>query len=194
MELKLMLGGIAAAIAVLQYVPYIRDIVKGKTKPHAFSWFVWGLPAGIVYFAQILQGAGAGSWATGVTVVLCVVIFVFSLFKGERDIKIVDWICLLISLIAVGLWIVVRDPLWSVILVTIADFAAIGPTIRKSLIKPYEETMSTYVLGTFKWIFSIAALQLYVPITVIYPVAMVLTNALFMAMIMPIRMRSKDQS
>lgn len=190
-EYKILLGVTAATVGVAQYLPYIRDIVKSRTKPHAFSWFVWGLPAGIVYLAQSLKGGGAGSWATGITAALCTIIFVLSLFKGERDIKLSDWICLLISLAAIALWVAIKDPLWSVILVTIADFVAIGPTIRKSIIKPHEETMITYVFGALKWILSLGALQTYGATNVIYPAAMVLNNALFVGIIAPIRIRLK---
>jgi len=84
MEYKIIFGSIAVGLSFIQYFPYIRDILRGTTKPHAFSWFVWGLPALIVFAAQALKGGGAGAWATGVTALLCTLIFVMSLSRGKR--------------------------------------------------------------------------------------------------------------
>jgi len=169
--------GVAAAIlALVQYIPYILDVLRGKTRPHAFSWFVWGLPAGIVFFAQLITGGGAGSWATGITAILCTLIFLLALFRGEPNITLFDWVCLLSSLAAIVLWAATSNPLWAVILVTIADVLAFGPTIRKSFLKPHEETLNTYVTSGIKWSFSIAALGAFSPTTLLYPLAMVLGN------------------
>jgi len=40
MDIKVTLSIIGIALTFAGYVPYIRDIFKGKTKPHVFSWFV----------------------------------------------------------------------------------------------------------------------------------------------------------
>jgi hypothetical protein len=179
------LGAIAAALALVQYVPYIADVIRGKTKPHAFSWFVWGVPAGVVFLAQLLTGGGAGSWATGVTAAICTAIFVLALFYGERNITAFDWWCLLGSLAAIAIWVVTNNPLGAVVLVTIADLLAFGPTIRKSMHKPHEETLNTYVTSGIKWTVSIMALSAFSAVTLTYPLAMVLGNlgfALFLAL------------
>ncbi len=186
-EYKITFGVFAAILGVVQYFPYVVDIIKGKTKPHAFSWFVWGLPAGIVFAAQLLKGGGAGSWATGMTAFLCTVIFILSLFRGEPIITRLDWVCLGGSLIALGLWASTHNPLWAVVLVTVADVVAFVPTIRKSIAKPHEETVSTYITGGIKWLVSITALQTYSLTTLLYPVVMVLANWFFVIWVVPRR-------
>lgn len=170
------LGTIAAVLSIVQYGPYIADTLRGKTKPHAFSWFIWGAPAGVVFLAQIIEGGGAGSWATGATAFICTGIFLLALTYGEPSITRFDWACLLSSLIAIILWFVTNDPLWAVVLVTAADLVAFGPTIRKSFDKPYEETLSTYVISGVKWLLSLSALAVLNPTTLLYPAAMVLGN------------------
>jgi len=40
-EFKNILGIIATVLVFIGYIPYLRDIVKGKTKPHIYSWFLW---------------------------------------------------------------------------------------------------------------------------------------------------------
>lgn len=40
--MKEIIGVTAVLLAFISYAPYIRDILKGRTKPHVYSWFVWG--------------------------------------------------------------------------------------------------------------------------------------------------------
>jgi hypothetical protein len=178
---QVVLGSVAGVLAVVQYVPYIADVLRGKTKPHAFSWFVWSVPTAIVFAAQVWSGGGAGAWATGISVLMCTAIFALCFFRGERTITRFDWLCLGISMIALALWAVTKEPLGAVILVTIADLLGFGPTIRKSFAKPYEETLNTYLLSGIKWTLSIAALSVFDAITLTYPIAMILGNWGFVA-------------
>ncbi len=183
-DYKIILGTTAAVAGFIQYVPYIRDILARRTKPHAFSWFVWGLPCGIVFAAQWVQGGGAGSWATGVTALLCTGIFVLSLFYGEKEITPVDWIGFISALIALALWAATKDPLGSVILITLADVLGFVPTIRKSVKKPRQETLSTYFIGGLKWLIALPALGAFSWTVWLYPVAMIGANWLFIPFVL----------
>lgn len=42
MTLKDLLGLLSAFLAVVSYVPYLRSIFVANTRPHAFTWLVWG--------------------------------------------------------------------------------------------------------------------------------------------------------
>ncbi len=183
MEWQIIFGSIAVILGLFQYLPYAFDVFRGKTKPHAFSWFAWGLPTGIILFAQIADGGGAGVWATGVTALLCTLIFILSLFRGERNIVFIDWVSLSCSVVAIAAWTVTSDPLWAVILVTATDLFGFVPTIRKSVLKPEEETITTYIVGGSKWIFSMMALNTFSAVTLIYPLAMVIANWGFAVML-----------
>ena len=64
MDYKTALTIIASGVSVVSYIPYFRDIFKRQTKPHIFSWFVWGLISIIAFFAQLAKGAGVGALVT----------------------------------------------------------------------------------------------------------------------------------
>jgi hypothetical protein len=176
---KEVLGALATAIAVYGYVPYLRDTFRGRTKPHAFSWLVWGLMTGIGFVAQVVEGGGAGTWVMGFTALACGVIFVSALFLGEKDITRLDWLCLAGAAVSILLWIITDDPLLSVILITVIDVFGCIPTFRKSYSKPYEETLVTYVLSSVKSAFGLLALQRFTVVTALYPFALVVINAAF---------------
>jgi len=175
-DVKVILGATSVVACLAQYIPYIRNVIKGRTRPHIFSWFIWGLPAGIVFAAQLLNGGGAGSWVTGLTAFLCTVVFLLSLFYGDRDIALLDWISFALALAAIGLWIITDSPLWSVILVTVSDVLGFVPTVRKSIVKPYEETLSSYLIGGLKWVLSMFALGAFSWTVWLYPLAMIAAN------------------
>ena len=110
------LGGLAVALGLFGYVFYVRGILQSKVKPHAFSWFVWGLLTAIAFVAQIAEGGGAGAWVTGVTA-LCS--FGFALVGLGASSRILigksDWIFFIASLLTIPIWYFTGNPLWSVI-------------------------------------------------------------------------------
>lgn len=104
MDYKDILGITTVVIAFVSYVPYFRDIFSGRTKPHAFSWLVWGVLTGIAFFGQIADNAGPGAWVMGFTALICFLIFLAALIRGEKDIVLVDWLSLLGTGIALVFW------------------------------------------------------------------------------------------
>jgi hypothetical protein len=147
---------------------------------------------GIYLFAQVSDGAGIGSVVMGVTTLMSLYIIIISIKKGERSIKPVDWISFMISLIALVSWILVKTPLYAVILIVIADIAAFIPTIRKSYIKPQSETVETFAIAAMKHVFSILALQNISFISSFYTFYLIVINLLFVSMLMIRRKSLQD--
>ncbi|MFH1779685.1 MAG: hypothetical protein ABH803_00880 [Candidatus Micrarchaeota archaeon] len=190
MDYKLVLSIIAVGIGVIGYIPYFLDIFKGKTKPHAFSWLIWGILTGIGFLAQYSKGGGAGAWVTLFTSIVCFTIAFISFFKGEKDIKTFDWICLLGAFLGIALWGITNNPLTAIIIIILVDATAYAPTFRKAYFKPFEETVITYALDSLKFVFAIAALESYSPTTYLYPLALIILNASFTIMVL-IRRKTK---
>ena len=62
---KQLLSAIAIGLTIAAYFPYIRSIIQGKTKPHVFSWVIWGTSTCIVFLAQLVDKGGACAWVIG---------------------------------------------------------------------------------------------------------------------------------
>ncbi len=184
MDYYILFGIIAVIVGLGGFVPYYRDILKGNTKPHAFSWLIWGLVQIIAFFAQISKGGGAGAWLVGVGGLACLSIFVFALFRGEKEIVLLDKVSLVLALIGIVLWAITSNPLNAVILAVIVDALGFVPTYRKAYKKPKEETLITYFLSGLGFAISISALQAISLTTVLYPISVVITNSGFIAMVM----------
>lgn len=155
---------------------YFVSIFQGKTRPHAFSWLIWGTISSIGFAAQFAEGAGAGSWARAFGAATCFLLIFVSLFKGERHITRSDCVTLAVALTAIPLWILTETPVWSVILVCAIDTVGYIPTIRKSWLKPREESAISYGFSCCGALFSLLAVEHYTLSTWLYPAVLVGTN------------------
>ncbi|MDO8495140.1 MAG: hypothetical protein Q7S32_01245, partial [bacterium] len=181
---KTTLGVIAVVVGLIGYAPYFRDILNGRTKPHFFSWFVWALLGGLAFFAQVVGHAGPGAWVTGCTAVICLVIAILALKKGEKEITKFDWLCLAGALLGIILWIKTKNPFSAVIFITLIDSMAFIPTFRKSYNKPGEETAVEYALAALKWTIGLFAIESFSLVTWLYPAVLIITNSLFVMMVL----------
>lgn len=105
------MGTAGSIIAVILYSYYLARVLRGDTKPHPYSWLIWSLVAGISGAGQIAGGGRAGSWVTITSSFMCFIIFLSSLKYEEKRIHSFDTTCLLVSLLAIPLWILTDTPL-----------------------------------------------------------------------------------
>lgn len=179
LNFKILISIIAVILSFIGYGIYIRDIVRRKVVPHTFTFLVWSIASSITWALQVYGGAGVGAWITGAVTLICIFIFFLSLKYGEKKITKLDIIFLLISFCALFLWLVVKQPVWSIILLVLTDIFGFLPTVRKSWNKPYEENLFVWELTAFRHALSVFALEKFNIITMLYPVAWVFANAFF---------------
>ncbi|KKU87935.1 MAG: hypothetical protein UY16_C0016G0027 [Candidatus Gottesmanbacteria bacterium GW2011_GWA2_47_9] len=188
LTIKYLIGVIAVLLTFVGYVPYIRDTIKGKTKPHVYSWFLWGFVTIIAFALQVSGNAGIGSLVTLAAALVSFVIFALGLRNGKKDITKADTAFFIAALIAIVIWVFAKQPVLSVILISTIEMLGFVPTVRKSWNKPHSETLFTYALNAFRHGLSIFALQRYSIVTWLYPVTWTLANGLF-SIILLIRRR-----
>lgn len=184
--MKEIIGLITVVITFVALVPYIVDIFRNKTKPHIFTWAVWAIVTILAFIGQWQKGGGAGSWTTGVTGVITILIAFIALFKGSKDITKMDVAIFVGALIAIIPWYYTKDPTTSIVLLTIIDAFAFIPTIRKTLNDPQSETLMSYVLHAIRHSLSIVALANYNLATYFYPLVLAVMNVIvILAIIKP---------
>lgn len=126
---------------------------------------------GLICFAQLVSGGGPGAWSTAVIALVCVICFVASIFRGEKTRTLFDWLCLILALFSITLWILSGTPLLSVILLTFIELLAFGLTVRKTLGDPYSESLLYFIVTIFKYFFAAMSLDIWSWETALYPVA-----------------------
>ncbi len=183
-NIKPLLGVITVLLTFIGYAPYIRDTLQEKTKPHVYTWFIWGIVTMIAYGLQVSGGAGVGSWVTLAVALFTFLIFVLGIkMGGRKDITKSDTLFFLLSFVALFLWLIAKQPVLSVVLVSTIDLLGFVPTIRKSWNKPYSETLFTYELNILRHGLSLLTLQHYSIVTWLYPGSWVLANLFFSIML-----------
>ncbi|MEJ0063667.1 MAG: hypothetical protein WDO70_10855 [Alphaproteobacteria bacterium] len=170
------LGGLSAAIIVAANIPYFVGIFQRRFEPHVFSWLVWGINAGVVCAGQYVSGGGPGSWTSGFYAVIGILIALLGLKYGEKHITRGDWITLAVAFAAMPLWWITKDPLWSVILVTLIDVVIFYPTLRKSWNRPFHESLLMCAPAAVSNLLSLGALEVLNLTTVFSPMIMAVAN------------------
>ena len=59
MQIKTIIGIVAIILTFIGYIPYTRDIVKNKTKPHIYTWILWAVI--LIIVAKLFQ-EDLGRW------------------------------------------------------------------------------------------------------------------------------------
>lgn len=175
-DIKTILAILWIIICFVWYVPYFRDIIKGTTKPHSFSWFIWWVLIGLGFFIQLSEGGGLASWVNGVTSALCFVVALFWVVKKDFSYTKLDWTCLILALVSIGLLILTKNPFYTVLLISFTDFLWFIPTYKKVYHHPYSETLSTWYLMNVRTLLWIIAFDVYNFNTVFYPTVVFFLN------------------
>ena len=84
---------------------------------------------------------------------------------------------------AMGFWLIAEQPIVAVVLVVIADMLAFIPTIRKSWLHPYSETLSLYLTTTVRFVLALLAVENYTILSSLWIVAWIVANGLFSVML-----------
>jgi ABC-type multidrug transport system permease subunit len=101
-----------------------------------------------------------------------------SIKYGEKARTKSDKIALFASLSAIIPWLMTKDPLLSVIMISLIDGIAMSPTIRKSWNKPYQENLPTYWIANLKNVIALFALTNFSMITSLYIISIMVVNTI----------------
>jgi hypothetical protein len=183
--IKELLSIFAIALTFIAFIPYIRSILQGKTKPHAFSWIIWASVTFIVFLAQLADNGGAGAWPIGVSGIITLYVAILAyLKKSDSMITNKDWLFFITAMAALPFWYFTSNPLWAVLILTTVDLLGFAPTFRKAYHRPYEEQLLFFILITSRNLIAIMALEHYSLTTILFPAATALACILFIQMVL----------
>ncbi len=151
-------------ISILGAYAYIRDTVRGKTKPNRVSWFLWALAP--LLGTVVAISADADWWATSRTfmagfIPLVVVIASFVNPQSYWKLTFFDVLCGAFSLVAIVLWLIVDSPSLAILFLVIGDGCACIPTLRKAWTNPETETGLPYLAGLIATLFVIPSIPVW---------------------------------
>jgi len=181
-NIKLILAILATVVLIGgAFLPYLRDIFRGKTKPHAYTWLVWTITQGTAVAGLIKGKGGWGALTLIIGIVFCFLIFLLSLKYGTRNITKSDTVVLVAALSAIVAWWQLENPLLAIFMVSVIDVLGYIPTFRKTFEEPWTETAISWAVFSLVNILIIFALSEYNLLTLTYLVTITFANFTLLA-------------
>ena len=160
---------VAGIIIVISPVPYVIDIIRGRTHPNLVTWITWSLINGINTAAAF----SAGAWQTGIyglaATSATVTIALLGLWRGVKKYSRFDLFCQIAALLGLPVWLLTRQPGLAIAVELCVDFAGGLPTLRHAWKAPAEETLRTFVLSAAAGLLLLASLRNYNFVAVAMP-------------------------
>lgn len=179
MNLHLALGIISGILAVVAVPPYVKDILKGTTRPNIVSWGLWTLIISISLVAQISAGA---SWSlifmigdligTSTVLVMCLIGYGYKKY-GKLEVA-----CFALAIVAIIIWQITRQPILAILFSIAADFMASLPTVAKAYKDPWSEDPSVWIVVAVASALGIISNTVFNAPNVLFPAYVLFINAL----------------
>ena len=165
---------VGAVISLLGTSTYIRDTLKGKTRPNRISWLMWTLAPLVAFAAELSKGVGLQSlmtFAAGFSPLL-VLVASFVNRKSVWKLTSFDVTCGVLSFLGLLLWAVTREGNIAIVFSILADGLAAVPTVVKSYSHPDSENWIAFasaavsaaltLLSIDNWTFANYGFPLYI--------------------------------
>lgn len=147
-EALVIIGAIASLIAI---AGYIKDTIKGQTKPNRITWLMWAIAPMIAFSASASEGLSWSLLPGFISGFGPLLVFMASFLNSKSywQLKSFDYICGLLSLLALILWAITKDINVAIFFSILSDGLAAFPTLLKARIAPQSETASPFIVGMF---------------------------------------------
>jgi len=140
-------AGYLSGLAILMsFVPYIKDIFLGKTKPERMSWLIWAILGSIAFFSQLAKGASYSLFLVGAQAIGDLLVFILAIKYGLGGFLKRDIFALIGSGVGLFLWYITKEAAIALFIIIFIDATGAILTVLKSYEKPSTETISSWVL------------------------------------------------
>jgi len=157
-------------------IPYIIQIVRGKTKPRIVSWLTWSLLTSIACVASFSDH----QYATGILMVFATLetlsVVILGLKHGDKHVERFDIVCQIAAFAGIVLWLIFNSPAIAVIAAVSIDLIGALPTFKHAWHKPYEETAITFALSAAGGLCTLLIVHSWQITAIAYPIYLVLVN------------------
>ena len=173
---------IGVAVNLFGTLFYIRDTLRGKTKPNRVSWFLWTVVPFIATAAALSDGVRLAALPVFIAGFTPLMVFIASFVNPNAYWKLerFDYLCGAFSVLALILWAVTREPDSAILLAILSDTLAAYPTIKKAWQHPETESGATFLGGLLSAITAFFALRTFAFSEYAFPIYLVIQNGLIL--------------
>jgi hypothetical protein len=169
------LGLLAGIVGIVGYIPYVRDILKGTTRPDRASWLIWLLEYAALFVAQLRAGGRESLWLIGLQLLGVVCICILSYSHGVGGFDRYNKLILVTVCAVLAAWYFTSSDSLTILLLLTVEMSGVVLTARKVYMQPGSETLTMWVLVAVAGAIGIAAVGIDAAIILyVYPVALII--------------------
>lgn len=136
----------SSLLATCSTLPYIREIMRGTTKPRLVTWGTWSLLTAMAGVASASVGDYPSAVFSFVGTVATAAVVAVGLRFGDWAFGGLDAVCLTLVIVGVVAWRALDQPGLAVLAACLIDFVGLVPTAVHAWRHPEQETPVTFVL------------------------------------------------
>jgi hypothetical protein len=149
---------ISTVLACYCWVPYVRSVLRGDTRPHRLSWTVFLMMDAMVVGAQVLAGGRLSVLVSAVGFLFAAVITALAFWTHPAGPPpkngLADWTLFAGAVVAMGAWALTRSNTLAVWLTVAVDLFATAMIVMKVHREPGSEAVKPWAIGTAAYAFS----------------------------------------
>ena len=172
---------IGAAVQLLGIFSYIKETLRGNTKPSKVTWLMWSVAPLIATFAALADGVGWSVLPVFMAGFGPLLVFIASFVNKNShwELETFDYLCGFCSVLALVLWGITKEPVIAIVFAIASDGFAAIPTLVKSWKYPETETAAAYTTGLFSALTSFTAIKIWNFSSYAFPAYLVIAETLF---------------
>jgi hypothetical protein len=173
---------VAAFATLVATYAYIRSMFEGGAKPNRVSWLMWSVAPFIGTAAAISNGVGWAVLPVFMSGVSPFLIFTASFVTKKASWKLAsfDYVCGVLSGLALVLWYVTKDPNIAIAFAIASDGLAAIPTLTKAWNHPETESSWPFIVGVFNASTSFAAATIWTFAEYAFPAYLIVINMMLL--------------
>jgi hypothetical protein len=165
---------LGTAIGAVGTSIYLRDTLRGTTKPNRVTWLLWAIAPLLASAVEFHDGIGLRALPTFTIGFMPLLVFAGSFHNPAAvwQIRRLDYACGLMSVVGTITWLFTQNGVVAITAALAADFTAGIPTMMKSWTHPETETVTSYIgavintsillLTVQHWTFEVAAFPAFI--------------------------------
>lgn len=171
---------VGAAVQLVGIFSYIKETLRGSTKPNKVTWLMWSVAPIIATFAAISGGVGLAVLPVFMAGFGPLLVFIASFVNKNSYWKLetFDYLCGFCSVLALVFWGITKEPVIAIIFAIASDGFAAIPTLVKAWKYPETESAGPYTTGLFSALTSFSAIKTWNFSSLAFPVYLVVISAL----------------
>ncbi len=178
-------GVLAGVLSAFAYLPYIRDTLRGDTRPERASWLIWSLLGSIAFFSQMYEGATHSLWLGGIQVLGTIVVFLLSIKRGMGGfLNKSDQKVLAVACVGLILWYFASTAVYALAIIISINLLGGWVTITKAYRDPQSETLLTWTVSMGASSLGVLAVGDWDWIVLAYPLYLLVLNTAIVSAIL----------